>query len=107
MSRKAIWRTDDGKDIYDGDLIHCLEYSIPYQLYVPIVRIAKSEYGHPPVQQYSTSNKYFSTVELAKKYQLEHHKGLSIDQVIKALGLKRNDKRINNLKEIIKSELKC
>lgn len=102
MSR-FFWLTDDDKEVREGDVVFSIEY--PGELLGS--RIIREEYGHPPVQNYHSKNKYFYTQASREKHLLEHKRGLSVDQVIKALGLKKNDKRINNLKEIIKSELKC
>lgn len=101
---KLLWITDDNVSVFNGDIIYFIE-----KFHIPIIEstIVSSKYGHPPIQHYNSKCKYFSNKEIAKKYLLENYQALSIDQVIKALGLKKNDKRINNLKEIIKSELKC
>ncbi len=100
MSR-PLWMSEDNKQFHEGDVAFSIENKEPAS------RLIREEYGFPPVQQWSSMNKYFYTKEARDKYLLDHHKGLSVDQVIKALGLKKNDKRINNLKEIIKSDLKC
>lgn len=102
--RKAIFITTNDVELFDGDKVYSIESSLKDETI--IARIVDSKYGHRPFQHWYATDKYFSTMEALKKYQIEHYQGLSINQVILALGLKRNDKRIKNLKEIIKYKLK-